>query len=65
MCISLHQRTLCDILMLVFRQNKCVKYKTDKGRLVPLPCIGPINFLLLNFNSYHKIRIKTNISRSL
>lgn len=65
MCISLHQRTLCDILMLVFRHNKCVKYKTAKGRLGPLPCRGPFNFLLLNFNSHHKILIKTNISRSI
>ena len=32
MCISLHQRTLCDILMLVFRHNKCVKYKIFIGR---------------------------------
>ena len=55
MCISLHQRTLCDILMLVFRHNKCVKYKTAKGRLGPLPCRGPFNFLLLNFNSHHKL----------
>ena len=58
MCISLHQRTLCDILMLVFRHNKCVKYKNAKRRLGPLPCRGPFYFLLFIFNVCLKSALK-------